>query len=78
MKLRGVFLSINTGFLKRLSLQIMCMGTAESQSEPLIEHLGERTQSPLGVQVKVIYLCDQKGVEPGCTFLRPHYRADCH
>ena len=36
-----------------------CMGTVESQPEPLIEHLG--TGSALGAQVKAIQLCDWKG-----------------
>ncbi len=35
------------------------MGTAESQPEPLIEHMG-KDWSALGAQVKVIQLCDQK------------------
>jgi len=39
---------------------------------------GERTLSALGAQVKAIHLCDQKEVETGSVFLRPHLRADCH
>ena len=38
---------------------------------------GERTRSALGAQVKAIQLWSE-GVEPGCTSLRPHLRADCH
>jgi len=37
----------------------VCMGTAESQPEPLIEHMG-KDWSALGAQVKVIQLCAQK------------------
>ena len=37
----------------------------------------ERTWSVLEAQVKAIQLCDQKGVEPGCTSLGPHLRANC-
>ena len=53
------------------------MGTVESWPELLIEHLGKGhgqlwehrwRQSPLWPE----------GVEPGCTTLRPHLRADCH
>ena len=35
------------------------------------------TESAGGAQLKAIHLCDQKGVEPGCTSPRPHLRADC-
>ena len=51
------------------------MGTVESLPDWAP---GERTHSTLGPQVKAIHLCDWKGVEPGCTSLRPHLRADCH
>jgi len=38
------------------------MGTAESQPEPLTEHLGaQRTRSALGAKVKAIHLCNWKG-----------------
>jgi len=37
------------------------MVTAESWPEALIEHLGKRTQSALGAQVKAIQLWDRKG-----------------
>ena len=50
-----------------------CAITSESQPEPLIEHLGERTLLALGAQVKAIHLCDQKK-----SSLRPHLRVDCH
>ena len=36
----------------------------------------ERTRSALGAQVKASVW--PAGVEPGCTSLRPHLRADCH
>ena len=40
----------------------VCLGTAESRPEPLIEHLEKGPPlSALGAQVKAIHLCDQKG-----------------
>ena len=35
------------------------------------------TESAMAAQVKAIQLCDWKGVEPGSTSPRPHWRADC-
>ena len=45
-----------------LQSEWVCMGTVESWPEALIEHLGKRTQSALGAQVKAIQLWDQKGL----------------
>jgi len=53
------------------------MVTVESQPEPLIEHLGKKSQSALGAQVKAIQLYDWKGWSLAAP-LRPQLRADCH
>ena len=53
-----------------------CRGTAESRPEPLIEHLGNDLVSPRSTGEGNSALWPE-GVEPGCTSLRPHLRADC-
>jgi len=67
--------SINT-CTKSWPLLTTSLVTAESRPRTADWAHGERTQSALGAQVKAIQLCDQKGVEPGCTSPRPPLRAD--
>ena len=60
----------------KMILDAFCMGTVESQPEPLIDHLRwalcllweHRWRQPLWWE----------GMEPGCNSPRPHLRADCH
>ena len=53
-----------------------CMGIVESQPEPLIEHLGKGPGQPWEHRWRQFSWSE--GVEPGCTSLRSHLRADCH
>ena len=49
-----------------------CMGTAESQPEPLIDHPRQgRTESAMRAQVKAIQLCDRKGWSLAAPLLDP-------
>ena len=51
----------------------MCMGTVESQPEPLINHLRQALSQLQGHRWMQFHLSDQK---PGSTPPRPHLRAD--
>jgi len=53
------------------------MGTVESWPEPLLEHPGKGLVSP-GSTGGDSSAVGQEGVEPGCTSLRPHLKADCY
>ena len=53
------------------------MVAVESRPEPLIEHLGKGPGQPWEHRWRQ-FSCVTGRVEPGCTSLRPHLRADCH
>jgi len=54
-----------------------CSRNAKSQLEAVTEHLVGRQGQRRGAQLYAMHLSDG-GVEPGCTSLRPHLRADPH
>ena len=55
----------------------VCTGNVGSQPNPLIKLLGKGPVSP-GSTGEGNSAVRQEGVDPGCTSLRPHLRADCH
>ncbi len=57
-------------FKFKSSCKTICLGTAESRPEPLIEHLKEETQSALSAQVEAIHLRDQWS-QTSCKGLLP-------
>jgi len=57
---------------------LVCVVTAETWPEPLIEHVAKRPSMPWEHRCESNSPVELGGVEPGCTSLRPHIKADIH